>query len=105
MKTLIELGIEPKVGMVTQNVSSNLKHNIISINTDYRGNTYITTVSEYGSKSCISKERFIDRYLFVGFSKQSLQDLFTTDELEYDRIIEAKKLIGQLENLWKKGIK
>lgn len=102
MKTLIELGIEPKIGMVTQNISSNMKHNIIDIQTDYRGYTYVYTVSENGCRSCIPKKIFVDRYLFVGFSKQSLKDLFATDEIEYNRIVEAKKLMAQLENLWKK---
>lgn len=102
MKTLIELGIEPKIGMVTQNISSNLKHNIIGIETNYRGNRYVRSVSERGNQSCVPIERFVDRYLFIGFSKQTLQDLFTTDEIEYNRIIEAKKLMAQLENLWKK---
>lgn len=102
MKTLIELGIEPRVGMVVQNVSSNLKHNIIYIGIDYHKNCYIETINEYGSRNRIPKDIFTNRYLFIGFSKQSLKDLFSTDEIEYNRIVEAKKLIGQLENLWKK---
>lgn len=73
MKTLIELGIEPKVGMVTQNISSNLRHNIIDIYTNSTG-IWIISVSERGSRRIIQKERFIDRHIFIGFSKQSFED-------------------------------
>lgn len=100
MKTLIELGVEPKIGMIIMSRSRNLKHQIVDI-FKIDNDLYCSTVNENGSRSARPYDEIKNNWLFIGMCKTKFKQLFEVSDIGYEKIIEAKKLIKQIEDLWK----
>lgn len=109
MKTLIEINIEPRVGMVTEALKGRYKHHIIEFGNrfDHYENgravysKYVHTISETGSGVWIKYEHFISNYCFVTMSNYRLSDLFSSTEFDIGRINKIKELMKQIEDCLK----
>ena len=111
MKTLIQLDIEPRVGMVVEALKGRYKHHIIEFgdrfwNYDkvthkpiYR--THVHTICETGTTSWIEYNHFINNYGFVTMSNYRLYDLFRQTEFDVGQISKVKELMKQIEGCLK----
>ena len=97
MKTLVELGVEPCVGMVIQSPThGKLLHHIIEIE---KGNR-IKSINSNGTTAENWFDHIKNNWFFVGYCKLRYKDLFNCDDVDYDKVVKAKKLIKQIEELW-----
>lgn len=111
MKTLIEINIEPKVGMIVESLKGRYKHHIIDFGLrflNYDKHTgkavygkHVHTICETGSGAWVEYNHFINNYGFVGMSESRLKDLFAPSNLKLERIDEVKKMISKMEELLK----
>lgn len=111
MKTLIQVNIEPKVGMIVESLKGRYKHHIIGfgsrfINWDKKTckavyGKHVHTICETGSGAWIEYNLFINNYGFVGMSESRLGDLFSPTNLKLERISEVKNMISKIEELMK----
>lgn len=101
MKTLVEVGVEPCVGMIIQSPThKRLKHYIIEIE-ERRGFHYVISVNENGFYSRKGIKDIVNSWFFVGYSKTSFKSLFEVSDFGCEKLNETKKLIKQIEDLWK----
>lgn len=101
MKTLVELGVEPCVGMIIQSPThGKLLHHIIEIETERYG-VFVNSINERGTSARNWLDHVKNNWFFVGYCKLRYKDLFNCNDVEYDKVVKAKKLIKQIEELWK----
>jgi hypothetical protein len=101
MKTLVELGVEPCVGMIVQSPThGRLLHHIIEIETGRYG-VWVKSINERGTSARNFFTHVKNNWFFVGYSKTPYKSLFDSSDIGYNKINEAKKLIKQIEELWK----
>lgn len=111
MKTLIQVNIEPRVGMVVEALKGRYKHHIIEFGNRFDHYDKIThkpiyrkhvhTINEKGSSSWIEYNYFINNYGFVTMSNYRLEDLFKSTEFNIGRISKIKELMKQIEDCLK----
>lgn len=107
MKTLLEVKIEPCVGMVCLALKGRYKHHVIEILGDkdrpYRPwscsnkGIWVHTICETGSGAWIDYDRFVSNYSFVCMSNYRLDDLFNPVDFKIDRLAKVKELMKQIE--------
>lgn len=98
MKTLVELGVEPCVGMIVQSPThGKLLHHIIEI----ENCVWVRSINSNGTSARNWLDHVRINWFFVGYSKLRYKDLFNCNDVEYDKGVKAKKLIKQIEELWK----
>lgn len=97
MKTLVELGAEPCVGMVIQSPThGKLLHHIVEID---KGN-WVRSINSNGTSAINYLNHVKNNWFFVGYCKLRYKDLFNCDDIDHDKVVKAKKLIKQIEELW-----
>lgn len=109
MKTLIQVNIEPRVGMVVEALKGRYKHHIIGFGDrfDHYENgravytKYVNTINENGSMTWVEYNRFVNNYGFVTMSNYRLEDLFKSTEFDIGRISKVKDLMKQIEDCLK----
>lgn len=111
MKTLLQVDIEPCVGMVCLALKGRYKHHIIEIlgNKDRSHRpwgckpccVWIHTICETGTSAWIDYDRFVNNYSFVCMSNYRLDDLFNPSDFKIDRLSKVKDLIKQIEDIIK----
>ena len=111
MKTLIQVNIEPRVGMVVEALKGRYKHHIIEFGDRFWNYDKVThkpiyrkhvhTINESGSGSWIEYNHFISNYGFVTMSNYRLGDLFKSTEFDIGRISKVKELMKQIEDCLK----
>ena len=110
MKTLIQVNIEPRVGMVVEALKGRYKHHIIGFGNRFFGYDlqrkavyvkHVNTINEHGSMSWIEYNHFISNYGFVTMSNYRLEDLFKSTEFDIGRISKVKDLMKQIEDCLK----
>ncbi len=110
MKTLIQVNIEPRIGMVVVALKGKYKHHIIGFGDRYIGRDcflkpkygkHVNTINENGSMAWIEYNHFINNYGFVTMSDYRLKDLFTPTEFDIGRISKVKDLMKQIEDCLK----
>lgn len=101
MKTLVEIGVEPCVGMVVQSPThGRLLHHIIEVETG-RWGVWVRSINERGTHAKNYYTHVKNNWFFVGYSRTRMKDLFNCSDISIDKVAEAKKLIKQIEDLWK----
>lgn len=101
MKTLVEVGVEPCVGMIIQSPThKRLKHHIIEIE-EWKGWHYVISINENGYYSRKWIKDIVNSWFFVGYSKTPFKSLFEVSDFGGEKLNETKKLIKQIEDLWK----
>ena len=111
MKTLIQVNIEPRVGMVVEALKGRYKHHIIGFGDRFLGwydvnkkpkyGKHVNTINEHGSMSWIEYDHFINNYGFVTMSNYRLGDLFKSTDFDIGRISKVKDLMKQIEDCLK----
>lgn len=110
MKTLIQVNIEPRVGMVVEALKGRYKHHIIEFGDRFFGYDlqrkpvylkHVHTINEQGSGAWIEYNHFINNYGFVTMSNYRLGDLFKSTEFDIGRISKVKDLMKQIEDCLK----
>ena len=109
MKTLIQVNIEPRVGMVVEALKGRYKHHIIEFGNrfDHYENgravysKHVHTINEAGSGAWIEYNHFINNYGFVTMSNYRIGDLFKATEVDIGRISKVKDLMKQIEDCLK----
>lgn len=98
MKTLVELGVEPCVGMIIQSPThGKLLHHIVEI----EKGIWVRSINSNGTSARNWLDHVRNNWFFVGYCKLRYKDLFNCNDVEYDKVVKAKKLIKQIEELWK----
>lgn len=109
MKTLIQMSIEPRVGMVVEALKGRYKHHIIEFGNrfDHYQNgkavysKHVHTINENGSGTWIAYNHFMSNYGFVTMSNYRLGDLFNSTEFDIDQISKVKELMKRIEDCLK----
>lgn len=110
MKTLIQVNIEPRVGMVVEALKGRYKHHIIEFGDRFNGYDlqrkpvylkHVHTINQNGSNYWIEYNHFINNYGFVTMSNYRLGDLFKSTEFDIGRISKVKDLMKQIEDCLK----
>lgn len=109
MKTLIQVNIEPRVGMVVEALKGRYKHHITEFRdrVSHYGNgkaiysKYVHTINEQGTGAWIEYNHFISNYGFVTMSNYRLEDLFESTKFDIGRISKVKDLMKQIEDCLK----
>lgn len=109
MKTLIEVNIEPRVGMVVRPLKGRYKHHVFEFGNrfDHYENgravylKHVHTICETGSGAWVKYDHFISNYCFVTMSNYRLSDLFSSTEFDIGRISKIKELMKQIEDCLK----
>lgn len=106
MKTLVQMNVEPKIGMIVEALKGRYKHHIIEFGSrflmyDKNGKSiyakFVHTVNEKGSTSWIEYNNFINNYGYVGISDVSYKDLFNKSRLSIKKMDEIENLVKKLE--------
>lgn len=106
MKTLIQVNIEPKVGMIVEALKGRYKHHIIEFGLrffkyDKNGKAiyskFVHTVNEKGSTTWVEYNQFINNYRYVGIADITYKDLFNTSRLSIKKMDEIENLVKKLE--------
>lgn len=106
MKTLIEVSIEPRVGMVVQPLKGRYKHHILEFGDKFthyeKGKAiyskHVHTINEQGSGTWVEYNHFLNNYSFVTMSNYRLIDLFRSTDFDISRISKVKELMKQIED-------
>lgn len=110
MKTLIDLNIEPSVGMVVRPLKGRLKHHIIEFDNRFfcydKNNKpvykkHAHTINEQGSGVWVEYEHLVNNYVFVTMSNYRLRDLFNSTDFDIGRISKVKDLMKKIEECLK----
>ena len=109
MKTLIEVKIEPCVGMVVRSLKGRYKHHVVEFSNrfDHYENgravysKYVHAINEQGSGTWVEYNHFINNYCFVTMSNYRLSDLFSSTDFDVGRISKIKELMKQIESCLK----
>ena len=110
MKTLIQVNVEPRVGLIVEALKGRYKHHIIEFGNrflEYDKNNkpvyvkHVHTINEKGSTSWIEYNHFINNYGLVSMSNFRFQDLFKKNDFNIDRISKIKKLMSEIEDCLK----
>lgn len=110
MKTLIQVSIEPRVGMVVEALKGRYKHHIIEFGDRFNGYDcyrkpkyakYVHTINEHGSGLWIEYNHFVNNYGFVTMSDYRLTDLFKPTGFDISRLSKVKDLMKQIEDCLK----
>ena len=110
MKTLVDLDIQPEVGMIVYSLKGRYKHHIIEFGNrfDHYDNNkavyckYVHTIGEKGSTSWIEYNHFVSNYSYVGMCINRLSDLFKDSSKYTDKVTQIDRMINDIKEALKR---
>lgn len=99
MKTLVECGLQPKVGMIVMSLRKFKNYNIIGIQpeTKYTIKLYILLSEKYTIYK-VSEQHLLNHFSLVGYSYARFQDFFKSTFTDYQTIVK-EELLKSLTNI------
>lgn len=99
MKTLVECGLQPKVGMIVMSLSKQTKYNVLAIEseTKYTHKLYIL-LSEKHTIYKVNEDYLINKFSLVGYSYARFQDFFKSTFTDYQTMVK-EELLKSLTNI------
>lgn len=99
MKTLVECGLQPKVGMIVMSLSRQTQYNILAIEPETRyTDKHFVLLSERYTIYRVKEDHLINKFSLVGYSYARFQDFFKSTFTDYQTMVK-EELLKSLTNI------